>query len=51
MGSGCTHIFWDCPTLYQYWRDLQVDIKQIMQVDLPLEPAFFILGETPEDIQ
>lgn len=45
-----THVFWDCHTLYQYWRNIQADIKQITGVDLPLEPPFFISEETREGI-
>lgn len=32
-----THIFWDCPKLDQYWRDIQTEIKQIKGVDLHLQ--------------
>ena len=42
-----THIYWDCPKVDQYWRDIQFEIKLIMGVDLPLEPDIFILGKTP----
>ena len=38
-----THIFWDCPKLYQCWRDIQVEIK----LSLGVKPACFILGDTP----
>lgn len=45
-----THIFWDCPILSNYWQNVQEEIKKCFQIDIPLEPLYFILGILPEDL-
>uniref|UniRef100_A0A3P9KVM4 Reverse transcriptase domain-containing protein n=1 Tax=Oryzias latipes TaxID=8090 RepID=A0A3P9KVM4_ORYLA len=44
-----THIFWDCPVLIPYWQGIQNIIKVITQVNLPLNPLYYIIGTLPEE--
>lgn len=44
-----THIFWDCPKVLEYWKNIQREIKQCLFIDLPMEPIHFLLGIVPED--
>lgn len=45
-----THIFWDCPRLAGYWKDIQSEIKNCLGVQIPLEPRFTILGIFPTNL-
>uniref|UniRef100_A0A3Q3VQV8 Uncharacterized protein n=1 Tax=Mola mola TaxID=94237 RepID=A0A3Q3VQV8_MOLML len=43
-------LFWDCPKLQNFWKNIQKEIKQIMGINLPLEPAIYILGIMPDSM-
>lgn len=45
-----THIFWDCPKIQDFWKNIQKEIKQIMGINFPLEPALYILGIIPDNM-
>lgn len=46
-----THIFWDCPKLTKYWKDIENEIKRCLGVEIPLEPRFVILGIFPHNLK
>jgi len=39
-----THIFWDCPKLLNYWKDIQDEIDKCLSIKIPLDPSLIILG-------
>lgn len=51
MVGDHTRIFWDCPILSEYWKNVQKEIKKCLSIDMPLEPQYFILGILPEDLE
>lgn len=46
-----THIFWDCPKLTNYWKDIHYEIKKCLSIDVPLTPNSMILGIFPNTIK
>ncbi len=44
-----THIFWDCPKLTNFWNNIQKEIKQILSININLDPALAILGIFSDD--
>lgn len=40
------HIFWSCPNLQHYWREVVDTINAVGNLSLPLEPAILLLGLT-----
>lgn len=45
-----THIFWDCPKLLDYWKNVQKEIKQILGMNVALDPELYILGILPDNM-
>lgn len=45
-----SHIFWDCPVLQGFWQSMKGEVKQIINMDILLDPVCFTLGETKEVI-
>lgn len=45
-----THIFWDCPKLIDFWKNVQKEIKLILGVNFTLDPALVILGILPDTL-
>lgn len=45
-----THIFWDCPKIQDFWKNIQKEIKLILGIEFPLEPALYILGIIPDNM-
>lgn len=39
------HVFWSCPTLHNYWRDLKECIDKVLGCDLPFTFELFYLGK------
>ena len=44
-----THTFFDCPKLIEFWKDVQKEIKQILGINITLEPAIVLLGIPPDN--
>uniref|UniRef100_A0A669F849 Uncharacterized protein n=1 Tax=Oreochromis niloticus TaxID=8128 RepID=A0A669F849_ORENI len=36
-----THIFWDCPVLFDLWKGLQKEIKQVLKINVDLQLIFW----------
>ena len=45
-----THIFWDCPLIRGFWKNIKTEINKIIEVEVPLEPLIFLLGSIPKDL-
>lgn len=37
------HIWWECPLIKSYWKDIKSSVKEILDLDIPLSPAYFLL--------
>lgn len=37
------HIWWECPLIRPYWTDIKSLIREILDLDIPLSPAYFLL--------
>ena len=44
------HIFWDCPNIQGFWKDVQKQIKRVLGITFTLDPALYILGILPSEI-
>lgn len=38
------HIWWDCPNIHQYWKEVSDLISQLCKIPLPLSPLDLLLG-------
>ena len=45
-----THIFWLCPKLNTYWREVFDSLKEIFRQDIPQDPPVALLGAMPEGL-
>ena len=45
-----THIFWNCPKIQDFWKNIQKEIKLIMGIEFPQGPALYILGIIPDNM-
>lgn len=43
-----THIFGACPKLKSFWEGIRTEILAILNIDLPLDAQYYILGVIPE---
>ena len=41
------HIFWDCPKLKAFWRDIQVSLSSVFNTQIPLSFEVLYLGHVP----
>ena len=48
MVGDHTHIFWDCPKIQPYWRDIKEELEKIIHIDIPFDPVFILLEKTTE---
>ncbi len=46
-----TRIFWDCPKSSRYWQDIQKEIKKCLNIEVPLEPSYFLIGILPDNLE
>lgn len=44
------YIWWDCPMVRPYWEDIKSQIKDIMDLDIPLSPIHYLLHIPPMPI-
>ena len=42
-----THIFWDCPKILDFWKNIRKEIKLVLGIDFTLDLASYILGIVP----
>lgn len=45
-----THIFWVCPKLLEFWKNVQKEIKQILGINFALDPELYLLGILPDNM-
>lgn len=45
-----THIFWDCPVIFEYWKDIKNEIEKIMKREIPSSMLLYLLGVIPVDL-
>ena len=50
MGVGHAHIFWSCPKIEEYWKDVHSIMGKRMSFELPLNCTLLLLGDIPEEI-
>lgn len=48
MVGDHAHIFWDCPKMLPYWKEIKREIDTILAIDLPFTPSQFLLDLIPE---
>ncbi|CAH2276107.1 Hypothetical predicted protein, partial [Pelobates cultripes] len=41
------HIFWHCPNLQNFWKDVQTTIRAICKITFPLSPEIYLLHIIP----
>lgn len=44
-----THIFWDCPVISGYWKNIKEEIQKIMKREVPSNILFYLLGVVTVD--
>ena len=45
-----THIFWSCPKLRVYWKEVFDALEVVFQLNIPREPTVALLGMIPEGV-
>ena len=50
MVGDHTHVFWDCPKIRTFWKNIKEELEKILDKDLPLEPLFFLLDVFPDHL-
>lgn len=45
-----THIFWDCPMILDFWKNIRKEIKHVLGIDFALDLALYILGIVPDNV-
>lgn len=45
-----THMFWSCPTLFEFWDSVFAFLSRALEVDIESSPVVSILGVTPEGL-
>jgi len=43
MVGDHTHIFWDCPKLQTFWKNVKEELEKILAVDLPMDSLLFFI--------
>uniref|UniRef100_A0A3B4X6N3 Reverse transcriptase domain-containing protein n=1 Tax=Seriola lalandi dorsalis TaxID=1841481 RepID=A0A3B4X6N3_SERLL len=39
------HMFWTCPQLEQWWKDIEHTLKKVLKMELSLSPLIVLLGD------
>ncbi|KAM7369499.1 hypothetical protein PAMP_000739 [Pampus punctatissimus] len=50
MVGDHTHIFWDCPKLQTFWKNVKKELEKILAVDLPMDSLLFLLDVFPDHL-
>ena len=50
MVGDHTHIFWDCPKLQTFWKNVKEELEKILTVDLPMDSLLFLLDVFPDHL-
>lgn len=50
LAGDFTHIFWDCPKISDFWKNIQKEIKHVLGIDFTLDLALYILGIVPDNV-
>ncbi len=45
-----THIFWDCPKIQEFGKNIKKEIDKILEVEILLDPVVCVLGALPRKI-
>lgn len=48
MVGDHTHIFWDCPKIQTFWKNIKGEMERILEKDIPLDPLLFLLDVLPD---
>ena len=43
------HVFWDCPVIQDYWREIHVALQDIFRCHVPLESKTLFFGLMPQE--
>ncbi|MEE6519461.1 hypothetical protein FKM82_031308 [Ascaphus truei] len=49
-GERMVHIWWTCPEIVKYWAKVQILIKEVTDLELPIEPLTYLLAAPMSDI-
>lgn len=44
------HVFWDCPIINDYWKEINDALQNIFKQNIPLESKLMYFGNVPQDI-
>ena len=45
------HVFWDCPVISNYWKEIKLTIEKIMKIVIPPEFETLCLGLRPDTVK
>lgn len=45
-----THVFWDCPKMRTFWKNIKQETEDILRTDLLMDPLLFLLHLYPKDL-
>lgn len=44
------HMFWDCPKITEYWKNIKTQIEGILNENIDLDLQIFLLGIIPKNV-
>lgn len=50
MVGDHTHMFYNCPKIQIFWRNIKEELEKIWEMALPLDPLFFLLEVFPDHL-
>lgn len=45
-----THIFWDCPNIYGFWKDVKGILEDLLKVNISFDSQTFLLDIFPDNL-
>ena len=48
MVGDHTHIFWDCPKIQAFWKNVKGELENILETHIPMDPLLFLLEVLPD---
>lgn len=45
-----THIFWDCPTIHSFWKDIKGILENLLKVNISFDSQTFLLEIFPDNL-
>ena len=49
MVGDHSHIFWDCPKLLPFWKEIKSEIDTVLEINLLFGASQFLFELTPDD--